>query len=82
MEALVDAGLTKAIGLSNFNQRQIQQILDVCRIKPANLQVELHVNMQQKPLVDFCKKNGIVVTAYSPLGSRGSRTFLSRFGAQ
>lgn len=82
MEALVDAGLTKAIGLSNFNQRQIQKILDVCRIRPANLQIELHVNMQQKPLVEFCKKNDIVVTAYSPLGSRGASTFLSKFGAK
>lgn len=81
MEAQVDAGRAKAIGLSNFNQRQIQQILDICRIKPANLQVELHLYLQQKPLVDFCKQNGIVVTAYSPVGSPGSATFIKQFGA-
>ncbi|XP_034239376.1 aldo-keto reductase family 1 member A1-like [Thrips palmi] len=78
MEALVDQGLTKAIGLSNFNQRQIQNILDHCRIKPANLQVELHAHMQQRPLVDFCKKNGIVVSAYSPVGSPGAAQFIER----
>lgn len=81
MEEQVEAGRAKAIGLSNFNQRQIQRILDNCRIKPANLQVELHVYMQQRPLVDFCKKNGITVTAYSPLGSRGLGTFLTMMGA-
>ncbi|KAK3926247.1 Aldo-keto reductase family 1 member A1 [Frankliniella fusca] len=80
MEAQVDAGRAKAIGLSNFNQRQIQEILKVCRIKPANLQVELHVYMQQRPLVDFCTKNGIVVTAYSPLGTPGSGSFFSKMG--
>ena len=80
MEAQVDAGRAKAIGLSNFNQQQIQRILDNCRIRPANLQVELHVYMQQRPLVDFCTKNGIAVTAYSPLGSRGTGKLFSMFG--
>ncbi|KAK3930824.1 Aldo-keto reductase family 1 member A1 [Frankliniella fusca] len=81
MEALVDAGLAKNIGLSNFNKRQIQNILDICRIKPANLQVELHMYMQQRPLVDFCHKNGIAVTAYSPIGSPGSDALINgKFG--
>ena len=39
MEKLVDLGLTKSIGLSNFNSKQIQRVLDICRIKPAMLQV-------------------------------------------
>ena len=39
MEKLVDAGLVKAIGLSNFNEDQVQKIWDSCRIKPSNLQV-------------------------------------------
>nr|CAI5830155.1 unnamed protein product [Callosobruchus analis] len=69
MEEQVDAGRTKAIGLSNFNQRQIERILKSARIKPACLQIEIHVAMQQKELVDFCHKHGIVVVAYSPLGS-------------
>lgn len=80
MEAQVDAGLTKAIGLSNFNKTQIQRILDNARIPPCNLQVELHAYHQQKDLVEFCKKNNIIVTAYSPLGSPGLGKFLAQFG--
>lgn len=39
MEALVDAGKTKAIGLSNYTSEQVERIMKVARIKPANLQV-------------------------------------------
>lgn len=80
MEEQVDAGRTKAIGLSNFNLSQIQKILKTARIKPANLQVELHVFFQQSELVDFCSKNGITVTAYSPLGTPGLNPFLKSIG--
>lgn len=69
MEELVEEGLVKAIGLSNFNIQKIQNILDHCKIKPAQLQVELHPGLQQPKLVDFCHKHGIHVTAYSPLGN-------------
>lgn len=71
MEEMVDLGLTKSIGVSNFNEEQIQRILDEGRIKPAVLQIEVHLYMQQHKLVDFCQKNEIAVTAYSPLGSKG-----------
>lgn len=69
MEELVELGLVKAIGLSNFNIQKIQHVLDHCKIKPAQLQVELHPGLQQPELVDFCHKHGIQVTAYSPLGN-------------
>ncbi|KAK3920297.1 Aldo-keto reductase family 1 member B15 [Frankliniella fusca] len=82
MEEEVDAGRAKAIGISNFNQRQIQRILDNCRIRPANLQVELHVYLQQRPLVEFCQQNGITVTAYSPLGSPGSEKIYNSVGIE
>ncbi|CAH1985464.1 unnamed protein product [Acanthoscelides obtectus] len=82
MEEQVDAGRTKAIGLSNFNKKQIERILKSCRIKPACLQIEIHVAMQQRELVDFCHKNGIVVVAYSPLGSPGYNNFLNTIGQE
>lgn len=69
MEELVEQGLVKAIGLSNFTIEKIQHVLDHCKIKPAQLQVELHPGLQQPELVDFCHKHGIQVTAYSPLGN-------------
>lgn len=64
-------GLTKSIGLSNFNIEQIRRVLDNSTIPPCSLQIEHHAYLQQKELVDFCKENKIVVTAYSPLGSPG-----------
>lgn len=72
MEEQVDAGCTKAIGLSNFNSRQIKKIWDSARIKPSCLQVELQPYMQQPELVDFCHKKNIVVVGYSAFGSGGS----------
>lgn len=80
MEKLQDEGLAKAIGLSNFNERQIKRICDNARIKPSNLQVELHVYFQQRPLVEFCKQRNITITAYSPLGSRGITSFMKKLG--
>ncbi|XP_055384544.1 aldose reductase-related protein 2-like [Condylostylus longicornis] len=70
MEDMIEMGLTKNIGVSNFNQKQIQRLLDNSKIKPSNLQIELQVYFQQNDLVDFCKANNILITAYSPLGNR------------
>jgi diketogulonate reductase-like aldo/keto reductase len=80
MEAQIDAGRTKAIGLSNFNITQIKRILQAARIPPANLQVELHVFCQQHELVEFCKEHNILVCAYSPLGSRGTENIYKAVG--
>ncbi|XP_063224317.1 aldo-keto reductase family 1 member A1-like [Bacillus rossius redtenbacheri] len=71
MEAQVDAGRARSIGLSNFNARQIKRIVRAARIPPANLQVELHVYFQQRELVAFCKALDVTVCAYAPLGSPG-----------
>lgn len=71
MEAQVDARRTRSIGLSNFNSRQIERIVQNSRIKPANLQVECHAYFQQKPLRSFCEEQGITVCAYGSLGSAG-----------
>jgi alcohol dehydrogenase (NADP+) len=80
MEEQVDAGRAKTIGLSNYNISQIETVLKSARIKPANLQVELHVFLQQNALVDFCHKNGITVVAHTPLGSPGYNKFLKKIG--
>lgn len=67
MEKLVDLGLVKSIGVSNFNSDQITRILENCRIKPVTNQVECSPTMNQKKLIEFCKARDIVITAYSPL---------------
>ena len=68
MEALVDEGKCRNIGISNFKQSEVEDVLSYARIKPAVNQVELHPRLPQTELVTFCQKSGIAVTAYSPLG--------------
>ncbi|XP_071527603.1 aldo-keto reductase family 1 member B1-like [Panulirus ornatus] len=69
IEEQVDAGRARNIGLSNFNIVQIERILKVCRIRPANLQVEVHAYHQQRDLRALCHKHGISVCAFGPLGA-------------
>ncbi|PSN30152.1 hypothetical protein C0J52_23236, partial [Blattella germanica] len=72
MEECVKLGLTKSIGVSNFNSKQLQRVLDTATIKPVTNQVECHPYLNQSKLLAFCKKHNIVITAYSPLGSPNS----------
>ena len=69
MEATVNDGLTKSIGLSNFNSRQINEVMEIATIKPAVLQIECHPYLTQEKLMGFCAEKNIVITCYSPLGS-------------
>lgn len=68
MEAAYKAGKVRAIGLSNFNQAQIEEILSICEVKPTVLQTELHPYHQEPQLKAFLKENGIVPQAWYPLG--------------
>lgn len=70
MEALVDEGLCKNIGISNFNCALIRDMLSYARIKPATNQVELHPYNTQETLIKFCHTQGITVTAYSSFGAQ------------
>ena len=68
MEKAYKEGKVKAIGLSNFNQQQIQEILSMCEVKPTVLQTEVHPYSQEKDLKKFLAKEGIVIQAWYPLG--------------
>ncbi|KAI3734174.1 hypothetical protein L6452_13638 [Arctium lappa] len=72
MEECQNLGLTKSIGVSNFSPTRIQDILSFAKIPPAINQVEMNPLWQQKKLNEFCKKNGILLTGYSPLGAFGN----------
>lgn len=61
-------GRAKAIGVSNFLNHHIQNILDNCEVVPMVNQIEFHPGYIQKDVVDFDKEHGIVVEAWSPLG--------------
>lgn len=68
MEKAYKEGKVRAIGLSNFNKEQIEEILSICEVKPAVLQTELHPYHQEPELKAFLKENGIVPQAWYPLG--------------
>lgn len=75
MEKAYMEGKVRTIGLSNFNEAQIQEILDVCVVKPAVLQTEVHPYSQEKLFKTFLDKAGIVIQAWYPLG-HGDKTLM------
>lgn len=68
MEAAYKAGKVRAIGLSNFNKEQMEEILSICEVRPTVLQTELHPYHQEKELKAFLKENGMVAQSWYPLG--------------
>ncbi len=68
LEGLVDAGKCKAIGLSDVDLEQAKQIFDAARIKPAVVHVESHPYLPEWDLLNYCRKNGIVLQAFAALG--------------
>jgi diketogulonate reductase-like aldo/keto reductase len=69
MEKLLATGKVKAIGVSNFNIRRLEELLSQVSIVPAANQIEAHPYLQQPELLEFCQSKGIIVEAYSPLGN-------------
>ena len=68
MEKAYKEGKVRAIGLSNFTPEQVQEILDICEVKPAVLQTEVHPYSQEKELKAFLDKEGTIIQAWYPLG--------------
>lgn len=68
MEKAYKEGKVRAIGFSNFTPEQVQEILDICEVKPAVLQTEVHPYSQEEELKAFLDKEGIVIQAWYPLG--------------
>lgn len=68
MEALVDEGLTRAIGLSDIGVEGAREIIDTARIKPAVVEVESHPYHPQWDLHELCKTHGIILLAFASLG--------------
>ena len=69
MEKLLETGKVKAIGVSNFNIRRLEELLSQVSVVPVANQIEAHPYLQQADLLKFCQSKGIVVQAYSPLGN-------------
>ena len=68
--ALEDAykvGKLRAIGVSNFEQVDLENILEHCRVKPMVNQILAHISNTPKELIDYCQQNDILVEAYSPI---------------
>ncbi len=70
MEQLVDEKLCKHIGVANYSINNLQKLISTSRIIPEMNQVEIHPCLPQNDLVSFCQQHNILVTAYSPLGSK------------
>jgi D-xylose reductase len=69
MERLVDEGLVRHIGISNFGVSLIRDLLSYCRIRPSVLQVESHPYLVQSKLLRYCQSEQIAYTAFSPFGA-------------
>ena len=83
MEALVDKGLTKSIGCSNYNVQSLLNLLSFCRIKPVADEVEYHPYYYQKGLRDFCDKENIALIAYYPLAKgNGAKNYVKEHNGE
>ncbi len=70
MEDLYSEGRIRAIGVSNCLPHHLETLMESAKVKPMINQLELHVGYLQPTAVDYCRKNDILVQAWSPLGRR------------
>ena len=69
MEDLVELGLTKTIGVCNYNTGLLNDLMSYAKIKPTDLQIESHPYLTQERLIRLANDYGLSVTAFSPLGA-------------
>lgn len=69
MEEFYESAKTRAIGISNFNVKDTEAILDTCRIRPTVNQIKLHIGHRQEEITEFCRINNILAEGYSPLAT-------------
>ncbi|CAK4033562.1 D-galacturonate reductase-like [Lecanosticta acicola] len=81
MEKLLKTGKVKAIGVSNYSVKFLEELLPHASVVPAANQIENHPYLPQQDIADYCREKGILIEAYSPLGSTGSPLF-SEAGVQ
>ncbi|XP_059667859.1 NADPH-dependent aldo-keto reductase, chloroplastic-like [Cornus florida] len=72
MEGLYASGQARAIGVSNFSTKKLQDLLTYAKVPPAVNQVECHPVWQQPALHNLCQSTSVHLSAYSPLGSPGT----------
>ena len=77
LEKLVDEGKCKAIGLSDIGLEGVKEIFEAARIKPAVVHVESHPYLPEWELLDYCRKNGIVLQAFAALGHSSEPNLLA-----
>ena len=77
LEKAYEQGKLKSIGISNFNEAEIENILKHCKIKPQLIQVEAHPYFSQTKLLQTLNKHNIALQAWYPLGGRGNQSIMN-----
>jgi len=69
MEEIYEKGFVRHLGMSNMTITKLDAVLPLCKIKPELIEMEQHPSFQQQALFDYCRKRGITVIGYCPIGS-------------
>lgn len=77
LEAAYKAGKLRAIGISNFNAAEVEEIVEKCEVMPAVIQVECHPHYPQDELKETLAKHDIALQAWYPLGGRGNNSIMA-----